>query len=95
MSHFAVANGMEAEVKEAFRNRPHLVDDAPGFLRMDVMSPIDTPQEIWLVTYWADEQSFRSWYRSHAFKASHEAMPKGLKLNPEFTEIRYFEHVTS
>ena len=32
ISRFRVANGMEKEVREAFRNRPRLVEDAPGFL---------------------------------------------------------------
>jgi heme-degrading monooxygenase HmoA len=36
LSRFAVANGMADQVKEAFMHRPHLVDDAPGFLRMQV-----------------------------------------------------------
>jgi heme oxygenase (mycobilin-producing) len=36
ISKFAVANGMTAEVKQAFVNRPHLVDGAEGFVRMGV-----------------------------------------------------------
>ena len=43
MSRFTVANGMEDEVRQAFRDRPHLVDDAPGFVRMEVLSPVDDP----------------------------------------------------
>jgi heme-degrading monooxygenase HmoA len=35
LSRFTVANGMEAEVREAFVNRPHLVAGAPGFVRPD------------------------------------------------------------
>ena len=50
LSKFVIANDMVAEVKEAFRQRPHLVDDQPGFVRMEVFSPLDRPEEIWLVT---------------------------------------------
>lgn len=94
MSKFAIANGMTAEVKQAFRERPHLVDDAPGFVRMDVISPVDVPEEIWLITYWTDEPSYRTWHRGHTYHASHQGIPKGLKLVPKSTEIRFFEHVS-
>jgi heme oxygenase (mycobilin-producing) len=91
ISRFTIANNMFAQVREAFRNRPHLVDQAPGFLRMEVMSPLDKPEEIWLVTHWEDEQSFRVWHESHAYRESHKGIPKGLKLVPKATEIRQFE----
>jgi heme-degrading monooxygenase HmoA len=86
---------MEGDVAEAFRARPHLVDDAPGFVRMDVLSPSEDAAEFWLVTYWTDEESFRTWHRGHAFRDSHAHMPKGLKLDPSATELRSFRHVAS
>jgi heme-degrading monooxygenase HmoA len=95
LSKFVIANDMREEVAEAFRNRPHLVDEAPGFLRMDVLSPVDNRQEIWLITYWTDEASFRRWHHSHKYHQSHKGIPKGLKLVPKSVEIRYFEHVSS
>ena len=93
MSQFTVANGMTAEVKQAFRDRPHLVDDAPGFLRMEVLSPLDAPDEIWLTTYWADEASYRAWHGGHTYHASHRGIPKGLKLVPKATRLRFLEYV--
>ena len=47
LSKFTIANGLTEHVKRAFVERPHLVDTAPGFLRMEVLSPLDTPDEIW------------------------------------------------
>jgi heme-degrading monooxygenase HmoA len=95
ISRFRVANGMESDVADAFRTRPHLVDDAPGFLRMDVLSPAGDAAEFWLVTYWADEESFRAWHRSHHYRDSHSYIPKGLKLDPSATELRSFHYVAS
>ena len=95
LSKFVVANGMMAEVKEAFRHRPHLVDDAPGFVNMEVMVPFDNLDELWLVTYWADEESYRVWHRSHEYHESHKGIPKGLKLVPRSAEIRLFEFICS
>jgi heme-degrading monooxygenase HmoA len=91
LSRFTIANGKLEEVRSAFLNRPHLVESAPGFLGMEVMSPTDTPAEIWLVTRWLDEQSFRSWHRSHEYHRSHDGIPKGLKLVPKTASLRLFE----
>jgi heme-degrading monooxygenase HmoA len=91
LSRFTIANGMADTVHPAFRQRPHLVDSAPGFLGMEVLSPVDNKAEIWLVTRWCDEQSYRTWHRSHDYHKSHKGIPKGLKLVPKSTEIRLFE----
>jgi heme-degrading monooxygenase HmoA len=95
LSRFVVANGLTPEVKRAFNERPHLVDGAPGFVRMDVLSPSDNPDEIWLVTFWRDEESFRVWHHSHEYHESHRGIPKGLKLVPKSAQLRYFEYVSS
>lgn len=95
LSKFVIANDMTAEVKEAFRQRPHLVDDQPGFVRMEVFSPLDRPEEIWLVTYWTNAESFKLWHHSHLYHQSHKGIPKGLKLIPGEQEIRTFEHICS
>jgi heme-degrading monooxygenase HmoA len=95
LSKFLVGNDKIAEVKEAFRQRPHLVDGQPGFVRMEVISPIDQPEEIWLITYWTSADSFRLWHRSHLYQDSHKGIPKGLKLVPGQTEMREFEHICS
>ena len=95
ISRFRVRNGMEGEVAQAFRDRPHLVEGAPGFVRMDVLSPAEDAAEFWLVTYWADEESFRVWHRSHEFRDSHAQIPKGLKLDAAATQLRGFTYVAS
>lgn len=95
LSRFVIANDKSPEVKQAFANRPHLVDGAAGFVRLDVLSPRDDPNEIWLLTYWTHEAHYHAWHRSHAYHDSHEGIPKGLKLVPRSATIRYFEHVSS
>lgn len=91
LSRFTIANDMVDDVREAFRHRLHLVDGVPGFLSMEVMSPLQSPAEVWLLTRWSDEPSYRNWHRGHAYHASHQGIPKGLKLVPGSTEIRLFE----
>ena len=94
LSRFTVANGpaMVRTVKDAFRL--HLVDQADGFVRMDVISPLDDPAEIWLITYWTDEARFEAWHRSHHYKDAHRGIPQGLKLVRGSFSLRYFEHIS-
>jgi heme oxygenase (mycobilin-producing) len=95
LSQFTIANDMVNEVRQAFLNRPHLVDSASGFLRMEVISPVEAPDEIWLLTYWTDEASFRDWHHSHQYRESHGQIPKGLKLVPKSARLRFFEQICS
>jgi heme-degrading monooxygenase HmoA len=94
MSRFAVANDKVSDVKQAFRNRPRLVDGASGFLKMDVISPEEAPEEIWLLTYWTDRPSYLAWHSSPAHSDSHKHIPKGLKLDPKRTKLSFFEYVS-
>jgi heme-degrading monooxygenase HmoA len=95
ISKFVIANKMEEEVKVAFLNRAHLVDGAPGFLRMEVLRPIDRTEEFWLLTFWSDQMAFNLWHRSHQYHDSHKGIPKGLKLVPGETTVRRFELICS
>jgi heme oxygenase (mycobilin-producing) len=95
LSRFVVANDMDAEVKQAFILRPHLVDNAAGFVRMDVLSPEDMPNEIWLMTYWIDIASYRTWHKSHAYHESHAGIPKELKLVPGSAALRIFNLIAT
>lgn len=95
LSRFEIKNDMKEAVREAFLARPHLVDDAPGFVRMEVLSPLDNLQEIWLMTFWTDEESFKTWHHSHLYRESHKGIPKGLKLVPKSVELKFFEHICS
>jgi len=41
---FTVRNGMEEAVRQAFVDRPHLVDSAPGYQRMEVLRALGHPE---------------------------------------------------
>ncbi len=61
---------------------------------MDVVSPTSDDAEVWLLTYWKDEESYRRWHHSHLYRESHGGIPAGLKLIPQATEIRTFRYIT-
>jgi heme-degrading monooxygenase HmoA len=83
------------EVRSAFQQRPHLVENEPGFVRLDVLVPTENHDEFWLLTYWTDEKSFLTWHRGHTYHTSHKGIPKGLKLDPKKTSLEFFEHICS
>jgi len=60
ISRFRVANGMENAVKEAFFNRPHNVDSAPGYLGMETFTDSTDEAIFYLVTRWTDADSFHT-----------------------------------
>jgi len=94
LSQFTVANGMEKQVREAFINRPRLVEGTPGFVRLEVLSPAEDSREFWLLTYWETEQHFRDWHKHHRHE-SHQMIPKGLRLDALGTRIQVLNHIAS
>jgi heme-degrading monooxygenase HmoA len=91
ISTFKVANGMEAAVRQAFAERPHLVDNAPGFLGMEVLAGHQDGSVFKLLTRWTDEASFQSWHSGPRHQLAHRGMPKGLKLDASHTAVRTFD----
>jgi len=87
ISRFRVRNGLEEAVRSAFLNRPRLVEKAPGFRGLDVLTDADDPAMFLLLTRWTDVESFRVWHRSEAHHQSHQLIPKGLKLDAAFTSL--------
>ena len=93
MSRFCVKDGREPDVRQAFLDRPRLVDDQAGFLGLEVFQDEADRSIFYLVTRWSDVISFQTWHSSEAHRHSHEAMPKGLKLDSAFTWLRVLERV--
>ncbi len=87
VSRFRVTNGREEAVKEAFFQRPCLVDQEPGFLGMEVFTESKDPAAFYLLTRWTDADSFHRWHSSEAHRISHRQMPRGLKLDRFFNEV--------
>lgn len=93
ISRFRVRNGMEETVRQAFLRRPRLVDNIHGFQGLEVLTDASDPAVFYLVTRWRSEQDFRAWHGSEAHHASHEFIPKGLKLDPGFTQAIIGERI--
>lgn len=85
-----VADGWEAEFEERFKNRVHLVDQSPGFIRNEVHRPrpmkLDHATGTWLddptatacyevKTWWRSFDDFVAWTKSPAFAEAHKNRP--------------------
>jgi heme-degrading monooxygenase HmoA len=91
LSRFKVANGLENDVARAFLNRPRMVEQAEGFLGMEVFTDSKDASVFYLYTRWTTESAFRQWHASEAHHASHKSIPKGLKLDAAFTQLIVME----
>lgn len=78
---------MEGDVRRAFRERPGEVEQAPGFLWMEVCVDARDPALFYLLTRWTDENAFNQWHGSAAHRNSHAFIPKGLKLDAAWTQV--------
>lgn len=94
-SRFRVANGLEEAVRQAFIDRPGLVDDVAGFLGMDVYTESRDGCVFHLVTRWTDHAAYDTWHRGEAHRDSHAFIPRGLKLDAAFTRLTILERIES
>lgn len=84
-----VASGHETDFEDRFRNRAHLIDRSPGFVKNLVLRPVSRrfshqtgqweetkEQGYYLVqTYWESEQDFWNWTKSESFRIAHSNRP--------------------
>jgi heme-degrading monooxygenase HmoA len=74
----------------AFRGRAHLVDDAEGFVDLQVWQSDRDPGEILMVSRWRDRDAFRDYMRSADHRISHDRIPAELK---ELIALERLEHL--
>lgn len=98
-----VRQGHEEDFEDRFRNRAHLIDQAPGFIRNEVHRPrpmsfqhetgtwVDDPQGegfYEVKTWWRSLADFEAWVRSPAFAEAHKNRPpKEMFRGPNVLEI--------
>jgi len=85
-----VAEGYEIDFEDRFRNRVHLVDQSPGFIRNEVHRPrpmkfdhdsgkfVDDPEAqgfYEVKTWWRSMEDFTAWTRSESFAKAHANRP--------------------
>ena len=97
-----VSKGSEKDFEDRFRNRAHLVDQAPGFIKNLVLRPVPRrfnhetggyeetkePGYTLVQTYWEDEKSFWDWTASDSFRIAHSKRPPAdMFAGPSVLEV--------
>lgn len=78
LARLRVAADRADDLVAAFRQRAHLVDDADGFVNLEVWRSENDAAELIMVTRWRDRASFRTYMRSEAHDVSHGRIPPDL-----------------
>ncbi len=98
-----VSSGHEIDFEERFRNRIHLVDTHPGFIRNEVHRPrpmrfdhesgrwVDDPEGegyYEIKTWWRELADFEAWVGSPDFRRAHSSRPpREMFRGPNVLEI--------
>ena len=78
------------ELIAAFRRRAHLVDDADGFVDLQVWRSDRDAGEILMVSRWRDREAFKEYMRSAEHRTSHERIDPRLE---SLIKLEALEHL--
>ena len=81
-----VPEGAGAELERRFAQRAGAVEGSPGFLGFQLLRPVAGDDRYFVVTQWADEESFAAW-RDGQGRAAHA----GERAQPVSTEADLLE----
>lgn len=79
MSRLEIPAERAPELVAAFRARARLVDDADGFVDLQVWQSDRDPGEVLMVSRWRDRDAFKAYMRSDDHATSHRRIDPGLK----------------
>lgn len=73
MNRFRIVRGHEQTFLEHWRNRTSYLDEAPGFIRFNLLRGPQTAEYTLFASHveWASEQAFDAWTQSEAFRKAH------------------------
>jgi heme-degrading monooxygenase HmoA len=78
LSRLRVPGERAAELVSAFRRRAHLVDDADGFVDLQVWQSDRDPGELVMVSRWRDRDAFKVYMKSEQHRVSHDRIDPDL-----------------
>jgi heme-degrading monooxygenase HmoA len=79
LSRLRIAPERAPELVTAFRGRAHLVEEADGFVDLQVWQSDRDASELIMVSRWRDRHAFTQYMRSEAHHVSHERIDPELQ----------------
>ena len=80
-------------LKSRFKGRARLVENMPGFVRLENLRPLKSDYYI-VLTHWNDEASFHAWTESQEFKEAHRNRPRA-EIFPAPTSSKWTKIIQS
>jgi heme-degrading monooxygenase HmoA len=90
MSRLRVPAERAESLVQAFRGRVGLVDDADGFVDLQVWQSDRDPGELLMVSRWRDREAFKAYMRSADHQVSHGRIDAELK---DVIKLERLEHL--
>ncbi|MCU1394267.1 MAG: extracellular polysaccharide biosynthesis protein [Ilumatobacteraceae bacterium] len=81
------------ELEKRFAARSAEVDKMPGFEGFELLRPTDGSKRYFVVTRWADIESFDAWVSSQSFASEHAKAAAGDRPVSAHAELLSFEVV--
>jgi heme oxygenase (mycobilin-producing) len=78
LSRLRVPHERAAELVSAFRRRARLVEEADGFVDLQVWQSDRDAGEIVMVSRWRDREAFKAYMKSKRHRISHERIDRDL-----------------
>ena len=78
LSRLRVPEERVPELVTAFRGRAHLVEDADGFVDLQVWQSDGDAGELVMVSRWRDREAFKAYMKSEAHRISHARIDPDL-----------------
>ena len=78
LSRLRVPQERAPELVAAFRRRAHLVDEADGFVDLEVWQSDRDAGELLMVSRWRDRAAFKAYMKSDAHRVSHDRIARDL-----------------
>ena len=78
LSRLRVPASRADELVAAFRRRARLVDEADGFVDLQVWQSDADPGELVMVSRWRDRNAFKAYMKSERHRASHQRIDGDL-----------------
>lgn len=67
----SVPEGAGPELEKRFAARQNAVDSAPGFEGFQLLRPVAGEERYFVITRWADEESYNAWREAEMSKGGH------------------------
>ncbi|GAB3079886.1 antibiotic biosynthesis monooxygenase family protein [Corynebacterium aquatimens] len=67
----SVPEGAGPHIEERFAARKHAIDSQPGFEGFQLLRPVKGDDRYFVVTRWADEESYTAWREGEGHASAH------------------------